>query len=57
MSRLHQLQSTVAHALGLSRSTSRLPATDLDAQLQQSYAPNIPCKSSRHKNSLLNSCQ
>jgi hypothetical protein len=33
MSRLHQLQFTVAHALGFSRSTSRLPATDIDAQL------------------------
>jgi hypothetical protein len=33
ISRLHSLQSTVAHALGISRSTSRLPATDLDAQL------------------------
>jgi hypothetical protein len=32
MSRLHQLQSTVAHTLGFSRSTIRLPATDLDAQ-------------------------
>jgi hypothetical protein len=32
VSRLHQLQFTVAHALGFSRSTSRLPATDLDRQ-------------------------
>jgi hypothetical protein len=32
MSRLHSLQSTVAHALGFSRSTSRLPAMDLNAQ-------------------------
>jgi hypothetical protein len=29
---LHQLQFTVAHALGFSVSTSRFPATDLDAQ-------------------------
>jgi hypothetical protein len=29
---LHTLQYTVAHALGFSRSTSRLSATDLDAQ-------------------------
>jgi hypothetical protein len=28
---LHSLQSTVAHALGYHRSTSRLPAMDLDA--------------------------
>jgi hypothetical protein len=33
VSHLHQLQSTVAHALGLSIHTSRLLATDLDAQL------------------------
>jgi hypothetical protein len=33
MSRLHQLQFTVAHALGFSCSISRLLATDLDAQL------------------------
>jgi hypothetical protein len=32
MSRLHQLQFTVAHALGFSVSTSRFPGTDLDAQ-------------------------
>jgi hypothetical protein len=32
VSHLHQLQSTIAHALGFSHSTSRLPATDLDAQ-------------------------
>jgi hypothetical protein len=32
MSRLHQLKFTVAHALGFSRSTSRLSATDVDAQ-------------------------
>jgi hypothetical protein len=33
VSHLHTLQSTAAHALGFCRSTSRLPATDLDAQL------------------------
>jgi hypothetical protein len=33
MSRLHQLQFTVAHALGFSHSTSRPLATDLDARL------------------------
>jgi hypothetical protein len=33
MSRLHTLQSTVAHALGFSVHTSRLPSTDVDAQL------------------------
>jgi hypothetical protein len=32
ISRLYSLQSTVAHALGFSVSTSRLLATDLDAQ-------------------------
>jgi hypothetical protein len=31
VSHLHQLQFTVAHALGFSVSTSRFPATDLDA--------------------------
>jgi hypothetical protein len=31
MSRLYQLQFTFAHALGFSRSTSRFPATDVDA--------------------------
>jgi hypothetical protein len=31
MSRLHQLQFTVAHALGFPHSTSRLPAADVDA--------------------------
>jgi hypothetical protein len=30
---LHQLMFTVAHALGFSVSTSRLLATDVDAQL------------------------
>jgi hypothetical protein len=33
VSHLHTLQSTVAHTLGFSRSTSRLPAVDVDAQL------------------------
>jgi hypothetical protein len=33
ISRLHTLQSTVEHALGFSCSTSRLLATDVDAQL------------------------
>jgi hypothetical protein len=33
VSHLHQLQSTVAHALGFSPSASRFPATDLDAQI------------------------
>jgi hypothetical protein len=51
----HQLKSTVALALGFSVSTSRLPATDVDAQLYQSHTPNIPRKSSLHRSSLLNS--
>jgi hypothetical protein len=33
ISRLRTLESAVAHALGFSVHTSRLPATDLDAQL------------------------
>jgi hypothetical protein len=32
LSHLHNLQSTVAYAVGFSLSTSRLLATDLDAQ-------------------------
>jgi hypothetical protein len=33
VSHLHQLESTVAHALGFSVHTSRFPATDVDAPL------------------------
>jgi hypothetical protein len=33
ISRLHQLKSTAAHALGFSVHTSRFPATDVDAPL------------------------
>jgi hypothetical protein len=33
VSHLHSSQSTAAHALGFSVHTSRLPATDLEAQL------------------------
>jgi hypothetical protein len=40
MPRLHSLQSTFADALGFSLSTSRLPATDLDAK-PVSLAPQI----------------
>jgi hypothetical protein len=38
VSHLHTLQFTAAHVLGFSLSTSRLPATDLDAQTEVLYS-------------------
>jgi hypothetical protein len=55
ISDLHHLQTTVAHALWFSLSTSRLLATDLNTELPQSHTPSITHKSSLHRSTLHNS--